>query len=144
MPALAEKAGSGWWKRQAEPERPLGRPPHGDPPRAGRRSLTAAGPGRWTPSSRLPCVPGPASPLVRSDHTLEGFPISRRPQVARAGAQPGESLPGVSPTSRPGVGHWGLPCRLTSLWAGLRTGGQALSRQHRRRGAAVDPHTALC
>ena len=41
------------------------------------------------------------------------------------------------PTWRPGVGHWGLPCWLTSLWAGLRTSGQAFSRLHRRRGAAA-------
>lgn len=57
-----EKAGRARGKKQAEPERALGRPPYGDPPRAGRPSLTAAGPGRWTPSSRLPCVPGLVPP----------------------------------------------------------------------------------
>lgn len=54
-----ERPGEGAGRAGETPGRPL----HGDPPRAGSRSLTAAGLGRWTLSSRLPCVPGLVPPL---------------------------------------------------------------------------------
>ena len=134
------------WRKRGEPGgrgRQRRRDPWAALPTEIRRGQDAGVSGRLVlaggpPPPSCPVSQAGPSPLVRSDHTLEGFAISRFPLVARAGSQPGRSVPGVSPTLRGGAGQdWGLPCGLKSLWAGFRSGGRLFSEPHRLCGGPV-------